>query len=267
MTQDTIPGRFVHFDLMTTDLERSKAFFTELFGWQVNTYDIPGAGAYPMFKNGVREFGGIVPLDSSSGQSSHWMIYIGAPDVDAVCERAAARGATLLLPPTDISGGYGRYAVLADPQGAVFAVYTGPEGAPAENGAIEAGSVDWNELVTDAPVEAAAFYGDLFGYQAEVMNGGGPAYTVLSTGGMPVGGILSKSHEMNMPASVWMTYFRVDDIEATAAEITRLGGKLYSPVFEVEPNGKFAWAADPTGAAFNLHQPAASTNGDALIGK
>lgn len=266
MAQTNTPGRFVHYDLMTTDLDTSQAFFTELFDWEVNNYEIPGSGIYPMLKNSVREFGGMVTLDGSNGQSSHWMSYISTPDVDALCERATALGGAVQVPPMDIPDDYGRFAVIADPQGAVFAVYAS-EQASDDDPTVAAGGVDWNELVTGDPEAAAAFYGDLFGYEAEVMNGDAAgSYTVLSAGGVPVGGILKKTEEMNMPASVWMPYFRVDDIDAAAADITRLGGILIAPPFEVAPNGKFAWAADPAGAAFNLHEPDPASRDESAIG-
>ena len=124
-------GRFVWHDLMTTDAARALPFYTTLFGWRAETMPMGGAGEYTMFHVGDEGLGGMVPLDPAHGIASHWIAYVTVPNVDAACEQATALGGTVGVPPTDIPN-VGRFAVVEDPQGAVFSPFhsTSPDVAP-----------------------------------------------------------------------------------------------------------------------------------------
>ena len=117
-------GTFCWNELMTTDVERSKVFYTELFGWSVN--EAPTAmGTYNLFKLGDREVGGMMQLpDVAQGVPPHWMSYIAVEDVDASAKRAEELGGTIRMPPTDLPG-IGRFAILTDPVGATIALLKG----------------------------------------------------------------------------------------------------------------------------------------------
>jgi predicted enzyme related to lactoylglutathione lyase len=59
----------------------------------------------------------------SGGPQPHWIAYIAVDDADAAAEKAGSLGGQVLLPPTEIPG-FGRAAVLRDPQGAAFGVFS-----------------------------------------------------------------------------------------------------------------------------------------------
>jgi len=118
------PGAFCWADLNTPDPQTAKTFYEGLFGWKLT----PGQGknsGYLHIVNGEEYIGGIPPARGiGGGEPPHWLIYFQTADVDHVFQRASDLGARKLLRPMDIEG-TGRVAILADPQGAVFALYRG----------------------------------------------------------------------------------------------------------------------------------------------
>ena len=129
MPEESIRGRFVWYDLMTTDPEAAKAFYTAVTGWGTQVWE---EMSYTMWTVGEKPIGGIMKLPDEAvagGARPHWLAYVAVPDVDATIARARELGATVMVPPTDIPT-VGRYSVFADPQGALIAAFT-----PASSGA------------------------------------------------------------------------------------------------------------------------------------
>jgi predicted enzyme related to lactoylglutathione lyase len=116
------PGALTWNDLITPDPADSARFYGELFGW--TTEEIPGAGGYRVIKNGERTNGGMMPLDPRMGTAPpSWMPYFGHEDLDRLLEEVAGLGGQVFNGPMRIP--QGSIAVLGDPQGAAFAVWTG----------------------------------------------------------------------------------------------------------------------------------------------
>jgi uncharacterized protein len=115
------PGALIWDELSTSDLGKSKAFYSETFGWSWG-----GGDEYAEAQVGGRTIAAAMPRrpDMPAEVPDAWLVYFGSPDVDADVKKATDMGATALVPPTDIPG-MGRFAVLTDPQGAVFAIYKG----------------------------------------------------------------------------------------------------------------------------------------------
>jgi uncharacterized protein len=114
-------GAFIWSELTTSDLEKSKAFYSAVFGWQWG-----GADEYAEVQVAGRTVGGVMPRrsDMPTDVPDHWLVYFGASDVDTDTKRAADLGATVIVEPSDVPG-MGRFSVLLDPQGAAFALYKG----------------------------------------------------------------------------------------------------------------------------------------------
>ena len=119
------PNTWVWSDLYTPDLEASKRFYSAAFGMSYEA--VPGMD-YTMVKVGDRVVGGMMTggaLAPASGDvPPHWNVYFAVEDTDAIVARAETLGATTVVPPQDIPG-VGRFAVIADPQGAAFSVMKG----------------------------------------------------------------------------------------------------------------------------------------------
>ena len=118
------PGALTWTELATTDTEGAKKFYTSLFGWKEKTSD--GAGmTYTEFSVGDTPGAGMMAMNDqmkSMHVPPHWLVYFQTADVDATAKTAASNGANLIVPPMDIPN-VGRFSVIADPQGAVFAIY------------------------------------------------------------------------------------------------------------------------------------------------
>jgi len=105
-------------ELLTNDTERAKDFYTKLFGWTSKTDS--GPMAYTEWINGEEHIGGMMQIQPHMGpMPPNWGIYIAVDDCDGKVAKATSLGARTYVPPTDIPN-VGRFAVLADPQGAVF---------------------------------------------------------------------------------------------------------------------------------------------------
>lgn len=112
-------GAFIWSELSTSDMAKSKAFYSEVFGW-----DWGGADEYAEGQVAGRTVSGVMPRrpEVPAQVPDHWLVYFGSTDVDGDTKRAADLGATVAVEPTDIPG-TGRFAVLVDPQGAAFALF------------------------------------------------------------------------------------------------------------------------------------------------
>lgn len=117
-----VHGTLCWADLSTPDPERAKAFYSSLFGWQLTTGEKDTSG-YLHIKNGEHFIGGVPPTAyRQPGVPPHWLAYFQVDDVDAAANKAKAMGAKLLMPPMTMED-VGRWSVIADPQGAVFAIF------------------------------------------------------------------------------------------------------------------------------------------------
>jgi uncharacterized protein len=104
------------FEIITPDHERAQKFYAELFGWQVAAD--PAMGGYALVDTSAGEAaigGGIGP--SEPGDKGGVKIYMRVDDLDAYLDRAEKLGGRRLVPPTDLPGDYGRFAVFTDPDG------------------------------------------------------------------------------------------------------------------------------------------------------
>ncbi|MES2047398.1 MAG: VOC family protein [Pseudomonadota bacterium] len=115
------PGAFCWGQLNTSDMNKAQNYYTALFNWTAHG-DAGGASPYTEWhQNGV-PIGGMMNLPPEANSPAHWLVYFAVEDCDATAEKAQSLGAQCCVAPTDIPG-VGRFAVLADPQGAFFAIY------------------------------------------------------------------------------------------------------------------------------------------------
>ena len=256
-------GRFVWYDLMTPDTEAAKAFYTEVVGWSMTDY--PGAQeaggpAYEMWTVGEKPVGGLMALPEEAkaqGAPPHWLAYVTVPDTHAVVKKAEEMGASVLKEPMTMPG-VGTFAVLSDPNGAVFAPYT-PETADPEYGATPPsnGQFSWHELGTTDYEGAFDFYSTLFGWKLDqdMDMGEHGIYRIYASEddlGFPFGGMFNKPPEMPGPA-FWLYYISVPDMDGAVDRVKENGGEVLMGPMEV-PGGDFVTQCrDPQGAMFALH--------------
>ena len=121
------PDTFSWAELVTTDVEAAKTFYCAVFGWDAETHG-EGSGSYTEWKLEGRSIGGAMPKPPQmpAEMSPHWAVYFTVADTDAAVGKVKELGGAAMAGPMEIEPG--RFAVVADDQGAVFNVITMKEG-------------------------------------------------------------------------------------------------------------------------------------------
>ena len=255
MQDQDIRGRFLWYDLMTTDPKGAQAFYGKVAGWGEQPWG-DSHPPYVMFTRAGVPIGGSMQLPDEAvkmGARPHWIAYVGTPDVDKTVADATAMGARPHVAPQDIPN-VGRFAVLADAQGATIAFFT-PSNEQPPSHKPEIGDMSWHELVTTDPDAAFGFYTTLAGWEAAGEHNMGPMgiYQMFGRQGVTLGGIFKRPAEMPAP-SHWLLYIRVADIRVGAEAVTAHGGQVLHGPAEVPGGDWTAQCVDPQGAVFALHQ-------------
>ena len=247
-TVETAVGRIGWHELVTGDVERAKAFYGKLLGWEVEVFK-PGEFDYQMISSGGTAHGGFLPSEQlAPGAPPHWLAYVYVESAEDIARRAKAAGGSVIHGPTTIPE-VGTIVVVADPQGAAIAAIQGAGETPVAEGVFV-----WDELLTTDVGAAKGFYESLFGWAAEDMDMGGMGtYTIFQRGERQIGGAMAKPAADPSPPH-WLTYIGVDDVDAAADRARGLGATIHVEPTEIPGKGRFAVIADPTGAAVGLYR-------------
>jgi predicted enzyme related to lactoylglutathione lyase len=246
-------GRFVWYELMTTDMKAAKAFYANVVGWDTRDVSMPGM-AYILFTNAGASVSGLMDLPEDArrtGVKPAWIGYVGVDDVDATADRVEHLGGSVRVPPREIPD-VSRFSIFADTQMATLGLFTwlmpGREQPPELNAP---GGVGWHELLAGDAEKALAFYGALFGWEkADADAGATEAYQLFSAAGHTIGGMLTKP--ATQPAPLWLYYFNIGDIDAAAKRVKAGGGEVLTSPMEAPGGSWIVQCTDPQGAMFAL---------------
>jgi len=248
-THEVLTGKFVWGDLFTSDVELSRAFYERLFGWQWVVISEPPRSYGMLYAEGI-PVAGIVhraPITGTAGYG-RWVHYVSVEDVSAAQQLTRRRGGRVLLARQQVLD-RGEFAVVADPDSAIFGLMRSSSGDPGDYRAA-VGEWMWHQLFTRNPATAAGFYKSLVGYSASdrpdshnivdlVLTSTG--YARASIGALP---------ENSKASPTWVGFIRVADVAAIIAKVRDLGGEvLYQSVVE---SSDLAIIADPNGATLGL---------------
>ncbi|CAN7226655.1 VOC family protein [Phenylobacterium sp. LjRoot219] len=250
-------GRYIWYELMTSDVEAAKRFYGDVVGW---THEDMSAGdmTYTVLKaadapSGVAGMMTIPAEVKAMGVPPNWTGYVCVDDCDAAAEKVRSLGGSVMRPPEDIPD-IGRFAVVADPHGAVFEIM---KPAPMDGGWPDTppgalGHTSWHELYGGDPAEGFGFYEAMFGWKKGDTLDMGPMgpYQLFSNQDGVVGGMMKKPEQVRQPA--WLYYFQVGDIDAAVLRVTNGGGKVVNGPMEVPGGDWIIQAVDPQGAMFAL---------------
>jgi predicted enzyme related to lactoylglutathione lyase len=244
-------GKLVFTELVTPDLDAAKTFYGKLFGWTFQDIAL-GSGKYAEAESGGHPVGGIFQRDIPPGEHRQpaWLTFLSVRDVDAAGSLAVQHGAKLLFAPHDIPG-LGREAVLADPQGAVFAMLASASGDPPD----EPPALDawiWSSLITGDPDTAAAFYQAVFGYEVYDMPAKAEAQHFILANENFARASVNPMPDRPGAHPAWIDYVRVENASRATAQVVALGGRVLVPPFVDRHGGHTAVVADPQGAPFGL---------------
>lgn len=253
-------GKVVYVELVTPNLASAERFYGGLFGWAF--HDQPGsAGDYREALLDGHAVAGLIqkPLPAGTQQQPAWLSYLAVRDVEATTRLARESGGKVLFE-AQSAPERAREAILADPQGAVFAIQASPNGDPPDLLAAP-GEWIWSSLMTSDADKGAAFYQSLFAYEvfdlpatdgAQHLLFAGDSFARASANTLPTQVPGARSH--------WLNYVRVDDAAASAAKAVTLGGRILVAAHPDRHGGKVAVIADPQGAAFGLMEWASNDN-------
>ena len=246
-------GSFIWCELLTTDPHAAEGFYTTVVGWKAAPFG--NDGTYTLFMAGERPVAGLMTLPDEAkaqGAPPNWMMYLGTPNVDETAMRISQRGGRVLRQPADIPNG-GRFAVVADPFGAAFGIFSPGPNSPMPPETPAVGDFSWFELYTPNPEGAWRFYETVFGWEktsAMDMGDMGVYQMFGRGGGVPRGGIMKPPP--GAPAA-WQPYAMVKNAKAAAASAQSRGARIVIGPMEVPGGDWIAQATDPQGAMFAVH--------------
>ena len=239
-------------DLWTSDVEGSRHFYAELFGWDPQEPSAEFGGYFMFNRSGVPVAGGMGGMGDLPADDS-WKIYLDTDDIARTAHDAEAAGATITGPPGPVAD-LGIQAVLTDPTGARIGAWQAGT-FPGFTVLGEHGSPSWFELHTSDYSAAVDFYRSAFRWDTRVEADTDQfRYTVMQdpsrdgelAGIMDAAAILGTGEQ-----SRWVVYFEVDDVSSSVPLVDKLGGSVVRGP-EDTSYGRLAEVADPAGAHFKL---------------
>jgi predicted enzyme related to lactoylglutathione lyase len=239
-------------DLMVPDQAKAVAFYSGLFGWDVQAGGAE-TGFYGMATLRGRPVAGIGRTPPGQELPPAWTTYLSVSDVDKTAAALTEAGGQVVVPVMEVLK-EGRMAVAADPAGAVFGLWE-PGHHLGTQVTATPGTNAWNECLSRDYPAAKAFYEKVFGYGFEDLSSDGFTYAVLLLGGRPAGGIgaLPAAVPAQVPSN-WAVYFWVADADASAARAVELGGRALGEPFD-SPHGRQVQVADDQGVTFLVIAP------------
>lgn len=257
-TNVAIPGKFVWFDLVTSDTSASQRFYSKVFGWKF--LQLRGTKErYFLISNEGKNIGGIVKPDGAPKGTvgSRWLSIASVANMDRAVAAITAGGGQVLQPAIVVDG-FGTRALLRDSQGALIGLLQSSSG-DRKDAPVETGEFFWVDLYARDPAAAANAYKQL-GYELYTDEVSGDNRIILSAKGYARAGILRMPPDGREPG--WLPYVQVDDVPATLALVRAAGGKVLREPDPAILGGQFAVFADPLGGVLGvLHWSSPATAG------
>jgi hypothetical protein len=259
MTDLRVASQPCWYELGTSDLDAASAFYVRVLPWVVVSSGMEGMD-YRLANDS--EGNGVAGLMEVAGQTDapppNWIFYLAVADADAKAEEVTQAGGSVIARPVDVPG-TGRFAVCADPQGAVFGILSP---APREGDAPFVGAYDqsraghgnWHELATSDPDAAVAFYETLFGWTKSTLMDMGESgtYQLMAADGRDLAGIMGL---MGTPKPAWGVFFGVAGVNPAVETAREAGATVVREPMEVPGEAWAAYLTDPQGAYFAVTGP------------
>lgn len=241
------PGMFNWVDLMTTDVEGAKEFYTQLLGCETIDNPVGDDFVYTLFSRNGKNIAGMSPMMPDmleQGVPSHWNSYVAVENVEEEAAKAASLGATVIVPPMDVME-FGRMASIVDPTGGALGLWEAKTHIGADLIG-EPGAFCWAELYTHDTEAASNFYSGLFGWELQQTPGlGGMPYNLFTSGGAPAGGMLAIQPIWGEVPPNWTVYFGVENLNEALEKVKTMGGSMQVQPMSIPNIGTLALITDP----------------------
>ncbi len=249
-------GGFCWYELLTPDDRAAEAFYRHAIGWDAQDAGTPGI-RYTLLKVDGTPVAGLMTMPEAcvEGAKNGWLAHVAVGDVDAKAAQVEALGGKVYRAPEDIPG-IGRFAVAADPMGAVFFLFRGDGPMPPRPAPGTPGTFGWHELYSSDWKAAFAFYEKLFGWSKRDALDMGPmgTYQLFATASDmacdATGGMMNAMPDG--PRNVWAFYINVEATDAAINRITEKGGKILNGPMQVPGGSWIAQCVDPQGVMFAI---------------
>lgn len=259
MSSSAVLGQFLWHELLTADPAAGAGFYSKVLGWNAQPWE--GNEEYTMLSHGKGPVGGarVIGKDALASKAGPiWLTYVGVPDIEAALATVQAKGGQVIHPVTGVAAGGGRYAVIADPQGAVIGVYEPGAGMSAGSSAGASGPDAWHELTAEDPVAALQFYKDIFGWEVlgtHPMGGEVGTYYLFGKGTTQMGGAFVRGKHLPPTWPRWLVYLAVPSVTAAAEATKAAGGQVLNGPHQVPGGNWIAQVVDSHGVPVAVHGP------------
>ncbi|MGI8508258.1 MAG: VOC family protein [Gemmatimonadaceae bacterium] len=249
---------FVWYEFHTSDAAGVARFYSSVLGWGLHDAGMPDR-SYTLITVDKVQIGGILQKPAGSfvaGAKPTWIGYIGVNNVDTYIELLQQLGGSVHRAAEDIPN-VGRFAVVADPQGANFVLFqpsnAGQEAERPTPGT--PGSPGWHDLIALDWQTDFTFYANMFGWTKSDVVDMGPngVYQVFACDSVPIGGMMNRMDPTQSPG--WFYYFNVEEIGAAVTRVKQHGGTITHGPAEVPGGQQIAHCLDPQGAIFAIVSP------------
>lgn len=249
-TGKQITGKFIWFDLATAEFEKQKRFYGAVFGWTFRSIG-NADDDYTLIVNGDHNVAGMFAVKPKEGAKAGalWIGLMSTADPAKAVKTAEQGGGAVHTPPTTLAQ-RGTYALLRDPEGALFGVMKSDSGDPPDR-ATDIGDFLWMDLFANQPAKEGQFYQALAGYEVtknEVKDNVDRLF--LASHGKPRAGIVPLPDDANRAG--WLPYVRVADVNETLKKVTDAGGYIMVAPDEDLLDGNLAIFSDPQGGVLGI---------------
>ncbi|RMF36119.1 MAG: VOC family protein, partial [Alphaproteobacteria bacterium] len=240
---------FVWYELLSEDPAAAADFYSAVTGWTPKVSEMPGMDYTVFHRDDDTAAAGLMAMPAEAkagGARPAWTGYVHVDDTDAAVAAFVEAGGQVIVPAMEVPQ-VGRFATLADPQGAAIAVMHFEGGDEANTGRSDPAICPWRELHGTDGKAAFDFYTSVFDWKAagEMDTPAGP-YRMFSAGGEEMaGGMMTKMHD---GPPFWLYYFAVPALNAAVAAATGRGAKVMREAMEVPGGSWIAQLVDPEGA-------------------
>ena len=240
-------------DLWTSDIDGSRRFYGELFGWEAQAPSEEFGGYFMFHRDGEPIVGAMGDMGPAMPANNTWKVYLSTGDIDGVVGAVSASGGEVLAPAMQVAD-LGFNAVFSDSTGAALGAWQ-PETVAGFSAVDVPGAPSWFELLTRDYAAATSFYAEVFSWTTEVVADTEEfRYSTAShpETGLPMAGLMDAA--AFLPEGVpshWVFYVEVDDVDTTVALATSLEGTVLDGPSDT-PYGRIAQLTDPAGAMFKV---------------
>jgi hypothetical protein len=251
---------FVWYELHTPDLSTAASFYSAVLGWTAQDSGLSDRRYTIVSVNNIAVAGLLEKSAATFNTDAKpgWVGYIGTADLSQSVQRLEASGGSVLRAPETMPN-VGSFAVVADPQGAMFVLFQPPDARqqPPRPAPGTPGSPAWHDLVALDWESDFDFYARMFAWsKAEaVPMGSAGVYQLFADGSGPIGGMMTRMDPSQRPG--WLFYFNVEEINATVRRVTDNGGKILHGPSPVPGGQQIAHCLDAQGAIFGIVGPKA----------